>query len=134
MTAFTLDNPAGVPSSPRKAFSNVAVIPLGERTLLMLAGQVGWDDDHKIADGGDLRAQTRRALDLISQILASHGASLADVVSLRTFLTDISRIAEYGEARNEYFPGLPAPTSTTVEVSSLFLPEALVEIEATAVI
>ena len=134
MTAFTLDNPVGVPSSPRKAFSNVAVIPLGDRTLLMLAGQVGWDDDHKIVGVGDLRAQTRRALDSISRILAAHGASLADVVSLRTFLTDISRIAEYGEVRAEYFPGLPAPTSTTVEVSSLFLPEALIEIEATAVI
>jgi 2-iminobutanoate/2-iminopropanoate deaminase len=134
MTVFTLDNPAGVPSSPREAFSNVAVIPLGERTLLMLAGQVGWDADHKIAGVGDLRAQTRRALDSISRILAAHGASLADVVSLRTFLTDISRIIEYGQVRAEYFPDLPAPTSTTVEVSSLFLPEALIEIEATAVI
>lgn len=134
MTAFTLDNPVGVPDSPRKAFSNVAVIPLGDRTLLMLAGQVAWDDDHKIVGVGDLRAQTRRALDSISRILAAHGASLADVVSLRTFLTDISRIAEYGEVRAEYFPGLPAPTSTTVEVAALFLPEALIEIEATAVI
>src|SRR5882762_127180 len=115
MTAFTLDNPAGVPSSPHKAFSNVAVIPLGKRTLLMLAGQVAWDDDHKIVGSGDLRAQTRRVMDLIGQVLASHGASLADVVSLRTFLTDITRIREYGEVRGEYFPGLPAPTSTTVE-------------------
>jgi enamine deaminase RidA (YjgF/YER057c/UK114 family) len=134
MTAFTLDNPAGVPSSPRKAFSNVAVIPLGERTLLMLAGQVSWGEDHKIVGVGDLRAQTRGALDSIGRILAAHGASMADVVSLRTFLTDISRITEYGEVRNEYFPGLPAPTSTTVEVSALFLPDALIEIEATAVI
>lgn len=134
MTAFTLDNPAGVPSSPTKAFSNVAVIPLGERTLLMLAGQVAWDADHKIVGGDDLRAQTRRVLDLIGEVLAAHGAGLADVVSLRTFLTDISRIREYGEVRAEYFPGLPAPTSTTVQVSSLFLPEALIEVEATAII
>ena len=132
MTAFTLDNPVGVPSSPRKAFSNVAVIPFGDRTRRILAGQVGWDEDHKIV--GDLRAQARRALDSISRILAAHGGSLADVVNLRTFLTDISRLAEYGEVRAEYFPDLPAPTSTTVEVSSLFMPEALIEIEATAVI
>ena len=134
MTAFTLDNPAGVPSSPRKAFSTVAVIPLGERTLLMLAGQVAWDDDHRIVGGDDLRAQTRRVMDLIGQVLAAHGATFADVVNLRTFLTDISRIREYGEVRAEYFPGLPAPTSTTVEVSSLFMPDALIEVEATAVI
>ena len=134
MTAFTLDNPAGVPTSLTKAFSNVAVIPLGDRTPLMLAGQVAWDDDRRIVGGDDLRAQTRRVLDLISEILAAHGATLADVVSLRTFLTDISRIREYGEVRAEYFQGLPAPTSTTVEVASLFLPEALIEVEATAVI
>ena len=134
MTVFTLDDPAGVPSSPRKAFSNVAVIPLGERTLLMLAGQVAWDDEHRIVGPGDLRAQTRRVMDLISQVLAAHGATLANVVSLRTFLTDISRIREYGEVRAECFQGLPAPTSTAVEVSSLFMPEALIEVEATAVI
>lgn len=134
MTAFTLDNPAGVPASAHKAFSNVAVIPLGDRTLLMLAGQVAWDADHKIVGGGDLRAQTRRVMDLIGQVLAAHGATFADVVSLRTFLTDISRIREYGEVRAEYFPGLPAPTSTTVEVSSLFLPDALIEVEATAIV
>jgi enamine deaminase RidA (YjgF/YER057c/UK114 family) len=134
MTAFTLDNPAGVPSSPRKAFSNVAVIPFGERTLLMLAGQVAWDDDHQIVGVGDLRVQTRRVMDLIGQVLAAHGATYADIVSLRIFLTDISRISEYGEVRAEYFPGLPAPASTAVEVSALFMPEALIEVEATAVI
>lgn len=134
MTVFTLDNPAGVPSSPHKGFSNVAAIPLGERTLLMLAGQVAWDDANQIVGGDDMRAQTRRVMDLIGQILAAHGASFANVVNLRTFMTDISRIREYGEIRAEYFPGLPAPTSTTVEVSSLFMPEALIEVEATAVI
>ena len=134
MTVFTLDNPAGVPTSATKAFSNVAVIPFGERKLLILAGQVAWDDDRKIVGGDDLRAQSRRVMDLIGQILAAYGATMADVVNLRTFLTDISRIHEYGEVRSEYFQGLPAPTSTTVQVTSLFLPEALIEVEATAVI
>ena len=134
MTLFTLDNPAGVPSSPHKGFSNVAVVPLGERTLLMLAGQVAWDDDHRITGGDDMRAQTRRVMDLIGRILAAHGATFANVVQLRVFLTDISRLREYGEVRAEYFAGLPAPTSTAVEVASLFLPEALIEVEATAVV
>ena len=134
MTLFTLDNPADVPSSPHKGFSNVAVVPLGERTLLMLAGQVAWDDDHRITGGDDMRAQTRRVMDLIGRILAAHGATFANVVQLRVFLTDISRLREYGEVRAEYFAGLPAPTSTAVEVASLFLPEALIEVEATAVV
>jgi 2-iminobutanoate/2-iminopropanoate deaminase len=134
MSVFTLDNPAGVPTSQTKAFSNVAVIPLGERTLLTLAGQVAWDDDHMIVGSGDLRAQTRRVMELIGRILAAHGATFANIVSLRVFLTDISRIREYGEVRSEFFQGLPAPTSTAVQVVSLFLPEALIEVEATAVV
>jgi enamine deaminase RidA (YjgF/YER057c/UK114 family) len=134
MTVFTLDNPAGVPSSPRKGFSNAAVVPLGERTLLMLAGQVAWDDEHRIVGGDDMRAQTRRVMDLIGRILAAHGADFANVVQLRVFLTDISRLGEYGEVRAEYFRDLPAPTSTAVQVASLFLPDALIEVEATAVL
>ncbi|NUR62216.1 MAG: RidA family protein [Catenulispora sp.] len=134
MSTFTLDNPAGVPSSPHKAFSNVAVVPLGDRTLLMLAGQVAWDDDHQIVGVGDLRVQSRRVMELIGQVLAAHGAGFQDVVNLRTFLTDISRIREYGDVRAEYFAGIDPPTSTTVEVSRLFLPEALIEVEATAII
>src|SRR4051812_12422676 len=122
MNAFTLDNPAGVPSSPHKAFSNVAVVPLGERTLLVLAGQVAWGDDHQIVGGDDMRAQSRRVMELIGKVLAAHGATFANVVNLRTFLTDISRIREYGDVRSEYFQGGPPPTSTTVEVSRLFLP------------
>ncbi|NUP49492.1 MAG: RidA family protein [Catenulispora sp.] len=134
MSTFTLDNPAGVPSSPHKAFSNVAVVPLGERTLLMLAGQVAWGDDHQIVGGDDMRAQSRRVMELIGQVLAAHGGGFKDVVNLRTFLTDISRIREYGDVRAEYFAGIAPPTSTTVEVSRLFLPEALIEVEATAII
>src|SRR4051812_14378568 len=134
MSHFTLDNPAGVPSSPHKAFSNIAAIPLGDRTLLMLAGQVAWGDDNQIVGGDDMRAQSRRVMELIGKVLAARGGSFADVVNLRTFLTDISRIRDYGEARAEYFAGGPPPTSTTVEVSRLFLPEALIEVEATAII
>lgn len=134
MSNFTLDNPAGVPSSPFKAFSNIAVIPLGERTLLMLAGQVAWGDDHQIVGVGDMRAQSRRVMELIGKVLEAHGGSFADVVNLRTFLTDISRIREYGDVRAEYFAGATPPTSTTVEVSRLFLPDALIEVEATAII
>ncbi|GAA2033069.1 RidA family protein [Catenulispora yoronensis] len=134
MSNFTLDNPAGVPSSPHKAFSNVAVVPLGERTLLMLAGQVAWGDDHQIVGVDDMRAQSRRVMELIGQVLAAYGATYKDVINLRTFLTDISRISEYGDVRAEFLDGLTPPTSTTVEVSSLFLPDALIEVEATAII
>lgn len=50
---------------------------------------------------------------------------------MRTFLTDLADLPGYGEVRREYFGGY-RPASTTVEVSRLFLPDALLEVEVTA--
>ncbi len=66
-------------------------------------------------------------------MLRAEGASLADTVSTRTFVTDLSRLAEYGAVRAEFFP-LPPPTSVTVEVSALFRPGAVIEVEAVAAV
>jgi 2-iminobutanoate/2-iminopropanoate deaminase len=72
-------------------------------------------------------------LDSIGTILQAHGATLADVVNVRTYLTDMSRLDEYAAAPRGRFGEMP-PTSTTVEVSALFMPGLLVEVEVTAVV
>ncbi|MFC4858376.1 RidA family protein [Actinophytocola glycyrrhizae] len=61
------------------------------------------------------------------------GATFAAVVDIRTYLTDMSRLREYGEVRAAYLDGA-LPTSTTVEVSRLFRPGALPEADVTAVV
>ncbi|MGW3424820.1 RidA family protein [Streptomyces phaeochromogenes] len=61
------------------------------------------------------------------------GATLADVINVRTYLTDIGRLHEYGAVRREFLTGT-APTSMTFEVSRLFRPEALVEVEVVAAV
>lgn len=65
-------------------------------------------------------------------VLRAEGASPADTVSTRTFVTDLSRLAEYGAVRAEFFPA--PPTSVTVEVSALFRPGAVIEVEAVAAV
>jgi enamine deaminase RidA (YjgF/YER057c/UK114 family) len=71
-------------------------------------------------------------MDNITAILAAHSATLADVVNIRTYLTDMSRLPEYGKVRAACFTGTP-PTITTVEVSRLFIPGALLEVEVLAI-
>jgi 2-iminobutanoate/2-iminopropanoate deaminase len=127
------DNPATVPAPPPGRYSHVARIDLGGRTMLVLSGQVAVDAEGRLVGENDMRAQAAYVLDTIEKILAAHGATLDDVVNIRTFVTDIDRLAEYAEARIPRFSGTP-PTSTTVEVSGLFVPGALLEVEVTAVV
>ena len=82
---------------------------------------------------GDAYAQARRCLEIILKALGDAGASAADVVRTRMFVTDISRWQEYGRAHGEVF-GEIRPATTMVEVRALIEPEMLIEIEAEAVV
>lgn len=132
---ITFDDPATVPGPPGGRYSHVARIELGARTMLVLSGQVALDADGKLVGGDDMTAQADFIMDSITAILDSHGAALADVINIRTYLTDMDRLPDYGKVRAARFPASrPRPTSTTVEVSRLFIPGALLEVEVLAII
>ncbi len=80
---------------------------------------------------GDIAAQTREALLRIEIALRQAGATLADVIRTRIYVTDISRWREVGAVHAEVF-GETRPVATMVEVSALIAPGLLVEIEADA--
>ncbi len=82
---------------------------------------------------GEAYAQAKRCLELIERALAQLGASRANVVRTRMFVTDISRWAEYGRAHAEFFAA-EKPATTMVEVKALIDPQMLIEIEADAFI
>jgi 2-iminobutanoate/2-iminopropanoate deaminase len=128
----SIDNPAGVPA-PAGPYSHVARVDVGGGSLLFLAGQVAVDDEGNVVGEGDMAAQAERTFQIIEGILAGHGATFDHVVHIRTFLTDMSMRAEYGKVRARYFRGTP-PASTTVEVSGLFRPGLVIEIEITAAV
>jgi len=128
------DNPAGVPAPPPGRYSHVVRLELGNCTVLLLSGQCSIDDDFNVVAPNDMRAQSERIFEIIGTILGAHGGTFADIVTIRTYLTDMDRRAEYGEVRRKYLPADQLPTSTTVEVSALFLPEAIVEVEVMAVL
>jgi enamine deaminase RidA (YjgF/YER057c/UK114 family) len=80
---------------------------------------------------GDAQAQTAQAIANVADALERLGASLADVVRTRMFVTDISRWEEYGRAHGAAF-GDVMPATSMIEVAALVDPRMLIEVEADA--
>ena len=66
-------------------------------------------------------------------MLRAGGSSLANIIKVTIFLRDMSNFPKIVELRGRYFTP-PYPADTIVEVTSLYSPEALIEIEAIAVV
>ena len=81
----------------------------------------------------DVATQMRRCLEIVTDALASLGASTADVVRTRTYLTDPQDWPAVGRIHGEVFGDI-RPASTMVVVAALLDPRWKVEIEADAVI
>ncbi len=121
-------NPLGV-WSPFGAFS-MAVIQ-GPGQVVYLKGQVSLDRDGQVVGSGDMRVQTRQALENIKTVLASMGGVMGDIVSLTHYATDIKAFMQTGDIRREFFAA-PFPVTTTVEVRALYHPDLVIEITAIA--
>jgi enamine deaminase RidA (YjgF/YER057c/UK114 family) len=101
--------------------------------LVTVSGTTATDPEGRVLHPGDLYRQTRVALDRIGRALGEAGATFADVVRTRCFVTDIRRWEEVGRAHGEVF-GEIRPATTMVEVRALIDPDVLVEVEADAII
>ena len=117
---------------PARGFSH-ATIAAG---LVWLGGQIGSDATGKVPEPGDIVAQYARAIRNVSIALRAAGSEPRDTVKLTYYVTDLKaykeNLREIGVAYREVF-GNYYPSTTLVEVRSLFDPAALVEIEAVAV-
>ena len=130
MTVLLLQ-PDGWPA-PR-GYAN-GVVATGRQ--LFVAGQIGWDAEQTIVPGG-LVPQVRQALQNIVTVLETGGARPEHLVRLTWYLTDraayLAAAKEIGAAYREII-GRHYPAMTAVEVSALMEADAVVEIEATAVL
>jgi 2-aminomuconate deaminase len=79
----------------------------------------------------DIRAQTRAVIENIRDILASSGATLADLVEVSSFLVNMNDFGGYNEVYGEFFDST-GPARTTVAVHQLPHPHLLIEIKAVA--
>ncbi|GAA4962013.1 3-hydroxyisobutyrate dehydrogenase-like beta-hydroxyacid dehydrogenase [Nonomuraea thailandensis] len=96
--------------------------------MLYVSGQAAFDEHGDIVGEGSMEAQAEHVFQVISRILADQGATFEDIAFIRTYLTDMDDRAAYGRVRRKYITGT-APASTTVEVSKLFMPGLLLEVD-----
>jgi enamine deaminase RidA (YjgF/YER057c/UK114 family) len=103
------------------------------QTLLFLSGQVAYEKDGGVACRGDFKGQARGAFEAIKALLESQGATMADIVKITTYVTDMRYRADLALLREEFL-GRKGPASTLVEISALAHPDWMIEIEAIAVL
>ena len=103
------------------------------QTLLFLSGQVAYTADGAAACRGDFKGQARGAFEAIKALVESQGGTMANVVKITTFVTDMRYRLDLAPLREEFL-GKKGPASTLVEVSALAHPDWMIEIEAIAVL
>jgi 2-iminobutanoate/2-iminopropanoate deaminase len=115
---------------PYKPFRLAQGYRVGE--LLFISGQAAIDGDGQLVGVGDFDAQAEQVFANLERVLRAGGSSLAHVIKVTIFLRDMANFPKIVELRGRYFTP-PYPADTIVEVTSLYSPEALIEIEAIAV-
>jgi len=105
----------------------------GAQTILFLAGQVPYAPDGTPAHRGDFTAQARHVFNAVKSIVEAAGGTLANVVKITTYVTDVRFRPDFRVVRDEFF-GVRGPASTMVEVKSLSHPDYMIEVEAIAVL
>jgi enamine deaminase RidA (YjgF/YER057c/UK114 family) len=96
-----------------------------------VSGTTGFDKSGQIVGQGQMYVQARQTIANIASALERAGASFADVVRTRIFVTDMERFAEVARAHRESFGAAP-PAATAVEVRRLAHPDMMIEIEVDA--
>ena len=122
-------NPAGL--APPNQFTHV----VGAGDLYFLSGQVARGSDGRVVGPGDMAAQARQSFDNLAILLGELDLEWGDVVKLVIYLTEMTALADIRRVRAEVFAeaGTEPPAITTVGVTSLAAPDAMIEIEAIAV-
>ena len=99
--------------------------------MIFVTGTVGINADKTYTP--DVGAQARRSLEIVQGAIESLGGKITDVVRTRMFVTDIAQWEKVAAMHGELFADI-RPATTIVQVARLIDEEALIEIEADAVI
>ena len=111
------------------------VVEVTASRIIFIAGQTALDRDGSLIGKNDFAAQAEQVFRNLSFALQASGCTASNLVKLTVFLTDMDNLTSYRDARNRFFASVTppaAPAVTLVEVSKLFGPDFMIEIEAIA--
>jgi enamine deaminase RidA (YjgF/YER057c/UK114 family) len=103
--------------------------------MIFIAGQTALDQRGELVGKNDFTAQADQVFRNLGIALQAVDCTPSHLVKLTVFVRDMENLAAYREARNRFFATVTppaAPAITLVEVSKLYGPDFLIEIEAIA--
>lgn len=112
-------------------YSNGLVIPVGEKKLILLTGQVATDKNGKVVYPHDAAKQMEYIFHNIQELLSKAGADIDDIIKIAIFLTDMSDFNKISPIRNKYLKKC-RPVSTLLEINKTAVEGCLVEVVITA--
>ena len=113
---------------------NQGEVVAGHTRTLYISGQTAMSDDGKPQHDGDMAAQLALSLDNLEAVLGEAGMSLANLVRLNVYTTDVDLLFQhYGDLAGRLGAAKVAPATTMLGVTRLAIPTLLVELEGTAV-
>lgn len=101
--------------------------------MLYISGQAAYGKDGMLVGINDFDIQAEQTFKNLKKVLEAGGSSLRNVIKVTIFLKDMSNFNKIVALRKKYFSA-PYPADTIVEISSLYSPDALIEIEAIAIV
>ncbi|UFH53314.1 RidA family protein [Spirosoma sp. KNUC1025] len=125
-------NPPGM--TVPKGYSQLVEIDLGTARMVLISGQVAMDATGNVVGKGDPTLQFEQIFRNLQTAVESVRGTMENIVKLTFFVRNVAYLPAAREARDKYINREQPPTSTAVEVSNLFRPEFLAEVEATVII
>lgn len=131
MSEAVFNNPDTLPPPP--GYSQLVEVTGGR--LVFVAGQVSLNQDGSLVGEGDIAKQADQVFHNLKAAVESRGGTLKDIIKFTMFVTSMAALPAIREVRDRYLADARVknpPASTLVQVSALFRPEFLIEIEAVA--
>ena len=117
---------------PSGHFSHAMVTEATGR-LVFISGMLAKDAQGEIVGVGDPEAQTRQVCENLKAAVEEAGGTLDDICRVDVYVRNMEHFDAIHKVRREYFTA-PAPASTMVEITKMTSPDALIEINAIAVL
>lgn len=117
---------------PSGVFSHATAIEAKGR-LVFISGMIARRLDGTMAGVGDIEAQTRQVCENLKAAVEAAGGTMDDICRVDVYVRNMEQFEAIHRVRRQYFRE-PLPASTMVEVTKMTSPDALIEINAIAVI